>query len=220
MWKSIGQFILRFRWPLLIIVVALSGFMAYEATKVELSYEFSRAIPTDNAKYKAYQDFKKKFGEDGNLLVVGLQTPDLFSEKIFNEYAVLQRNLKRANKVEDIISIPSAINLVKDSASEKLRAQNIFGDSTLSQAEIDSCKNVFLSLPFYRGLLYNPQSNAWLMGVRINKEVLNSKKRNDVVANVVSIVNDFGKKTNLEVYLSGLPLVRTIMTTRIANEMR
>jgi len=157
MWKSIGQFILRFRWPLLIIVVALSGFMAYEATKVELSYEFSRAIPTDNAKYKAYQDFKKKFGEDGNLLVVGLQTPDLFSEKIFNEYSVLQRNLKRANKVEDIISIPSAINLVKDSASEKLRAQNIFGDSTLSQAEIDSCKNVFLSLPFYRGLLYNPQ---------------------------------------------------------------
>ncbi len=33
-------------------------------------------------------------------------------------------------------------------------------------------------------------------------------------------MNDFGKKTNLEIYLSGLPLVRAIMTTRIANEMR
>jgi len=220
MWKSLGQFILRFRWPLLMLVIALTGFMGYHASKVELSYEFARAIPIDNPKYKAYQDFKKKFGEDGNLLVIGLQTPDLFSEKIFNEYSALQRALKKANKVEDIISIPSAVNLVKVPETEKLKAQTIFRDTTLSQAEIDSCRNIFLSLPFYRGLLYNPQSNAWLMGVRINKEVMNSKKRNDVVANVVSIANDFGKKTNQEIYLSGLPLVRTVMTTRIANEMQ
>ncbi|MES1221049.1 MAG: efflux RND transporter permease subunit [Bacteroidota bacterium] len=220
MWKSLGQFILRFRWPLLMLVVALTAFMGYHASKVELSYEFARAIPTDNAKYLAYQDFKSKFGEDGNLLVIGLQTTELFNEKIFNEYSALQRTLKKANKVEDIISIPSAVNLVKVPETEKLKAQNIFRDTTLSQAEIDSCKNVFLSLPFYRGLLYNPQSNTWLMGVRINKEVMNSKKRNEVVDNVVGIVNDFGKKTNLEIYLSGLPLVRTIMTTRIANEMR
>jgi len=220
MWKSLGQFILRFRWPLLMLVIALTAFMGYHASKVELSYEFARAIPTDNAKFIAYQDFKSKFGEDGNLLVIGLQTPDLFNEKIFNEYSTLQRTLRKANKVEDIISIPSAVNLVKVPETEKLKAQNIFRDTILSQVEIDSCKNVFFSLPFYRGLLYNPQTNSWLMGVRINKEVMNSKKRNDVVANVVNIVNEFGKKTNLEIYLSGLPLVRTIMTTRIANEMR
>jgi len=220
MWKSLGQFILRFRWPLLMLVIALTAFMGYHASKVELSYEFARAIPTDNAKFIAYQDFKSKFGEDGNLLVIGLQTPDLFNEKIFNEYSTLQRTLRKANKVEDIISIPSAVNLVKVPETEKLKAQNIFRDTILSQAEIDSCKNVFFSLPFYRGLLYNPQTNSWLMGVRINKEVMNSKKRNDVVGNVVNIVNEFGKKTNLEIYLSGLPLVRTIMTTRIANEMR
>ncbi|MGC4037988.1 MAG: MMPL family transporter [Chitinophagaceae bacterium] len=220
MWKSLGQFILRFRISLLIIVIALTGFMGYHASKVELSYEFARAIPTDNPKYLAYQHFKSKFGEDGNLLVIGLQTPDLFNETLFNEYASLQRKLKTANKVEDIISIPSAVNLVKDSATEKLKAQPIFRDTILSQVELDSCKQIFFSLPFYRGLLYNPQTNAWLMGVRINKDVMNSKKRNDVVANVVSIINDFGKKTNQEVYLSGLPLVRTIMTTRISKEMQ
>ena len=220
MWKSLGQFILKFRWLLLILVIGLTTFMGYHASKVELSYEFARAIPTNNAKFIAYQDFKSKFGEDGNLLVIGLQTPDLFNEKIFNEYNNLQRTLRKANKVEDVISIPSAVNLVKIPETEKLKAQNIFRDTTLSQQEIDSCKNVFFSLPFYRGLLYNPQTKAWLMGVRINKEVMNSKKRNEVVSNVVGIVNDFGKKTNLEIHLSGLPLVRTIMTTRIANEMR
>lgn len=201
-------------------MLALTSFMAYHAGKVELSYEFARAIPTDHPKYKTYQEFRKKFGEDGNLLVIGLQTDKLFQEKIFNGYSSLQKALKKTNGVEDIISVPSAVDLIKDSATEKLRAQPIFRDTILSQKEIDSSKDIFLSLPFYNTLLYNPQTNAWLMGVRINKNIMNSKKRIGVVESITSQANDFGKNNNLQIYLSGLPLIRTEMATRIANEMR
>jgi len=220
MWQNLGHFILRFRIPLLILVLGLTAFMGYHASKTELSYEFARAIPTDNKKYLEYQEFRKKFGEDGNLLVIGIQTADLFKEKNFNEYTSLLRQLKKVQYVEDIICVPSAVNLVKNPETEKLSAQPIFKDTVLTQAEIDSAKNTFLSLPFYRGLLYNPQSNAWLMGVRINKEVMSTKRRNGVVEDVVALATEFGKKVNLEMYLSGLPLARTIMTTRVANEMR
>ena len=91
MWKRLGIFVISYRLPLLILLLVVTAVMGFFASKVKLSYEFARAIPTDNPKYIAYQDFKKKFGEDGNLLVIGLQTPDLFSEKLFNEYAALQR---------------------------------------------------------------------------------------------------------------------------------
>src|SRR4029078_11358638 len=188
MWQLLGQFILKSRLFLLLILLALTSFMAYHASKVELSYEFARAIPTDHPKYKAYQEFRKKFGEDGNLLVIGIQTDKLFREKTFNNYSSLQKALKRTNGVEDIISVPSAVDLVKDSATEKLKAQPIFRDTILSQEEIDSSKNIFLSLPFYKTILYNPvrkdsvgETNAWLMGVRINKNIMNSKKRIGVV---------------------------------------
>jgi len=194
--------------------------MAYHASKVELSYEFARAIPTDHPKYKIYQEFRKKFGEDGNLLVIGIQTNQLFRENTFNSYSSLQRALKKIDGVEDIISVPSAVDLIKDSATEKLKAQPIFRDTILSQREIDSSKNIFLSLPFYKTLLYNPERGAWLMGVRINKNVMNSRKRIGVVQSITSQANDFGKGNGLQIYLSGLPLIRTEMATRIANEMR
>jgi predicted RND superfamily exporter protein len=194
--------------------------MAYHASKVELSYEFSRAIPTDHPKYKAYQEFRKKFGEDGNLLVIGIQTDRLFAEQTFNSYSSLQKALKKINGVEDIISMPSAVNLVKDSATERLKAQPIFRDTILSQREIDSSKNIFLGLPFYKTILYNPETNAWLMGVRINKSIMNSKKRIGVVEAISSQAKDFGKSNDLQIYLSGLPLIRTEMATRIADEMR
>ncbi|HJS54167.1 MAG TPA: hypothetical protein VJ765_06465, partial [Chitinophagaceae bacterium] len=71
MWKDLGQFILKYRIVLLVILLGITAFMAYEAKHLQLSYEFANAIPTDHPKYKAYQEFRKKFGEDGNLLVIG-----------------------------------------------------------------------------------------------------------------------------------------------------
>jgi predicted RND superfamily exporter protein len=220
MWQSLGQSILKYRLLLLLILLGLTTFMIYHASKVELSYEFSRAIPTDHPKYKAYQEFRKKFGEDGNLLVIGIQTDKLFDEKIFNNYISLQTDLKKITDVEDVISIPSSVNLVKDFSTEKLKAQTIFRDTVLSQAEIDSSKNIFFSLPFYKTLLYKPETSAWLMGVRINKSIMNSKKRIAVVESITKLANDFGKGNNLEIHLSGLPLIRTEMATRIAREMQ
>jgi predicted RND superfamily exporter protein len=198
--------------------------MGYWASKVELSYEFARSIPVDHPAYVTYQQFKKKFGEDGNLLVIGIQTKELFTEKLFNDYAALHRKLKQVNGVEDVIGVSSAINLVKNPETEKLNSTVIFSEGKLTQADIDTGKAVFFNLPFYRGLLYNRVNNsdtiAWLMGVRINKALMNSKKRVGIVKEIKKLAEDFGITDKTEIYFSGLPFIRTEIATRIANEMR
>jgi predicted RND superfamily exporter protein len=219
MWQFTGRFILKYRTVLLAVLVALTALMGWWASQVKLSYDFGRAIPSNHPKYKMYNDFKKKFGEDGNLLVMGIRYHDFFHEKFFNEYAALQRSLKSVSGVEDIISIPSAVNLVKEPTTEKLKAVEIFHQRAMTQAEIDSGKNIFLSLPFYRYLLYNPDSSAWLMGLRINKEVLNSEKRIGVVNEIKKRVYAFAQSQQVEAHLSGLPFIRTELSARIAREM-
>ena len=194
--------------------------MAYHASKVELSYDFSRAIPVNNPKYKTYQEFRKKFGEDGNLLVIGIQTNKFFEAKTFNAYAALQRNLKKVTGVDDVIGVPTAINLIKVPETEKLKADTIFAERTLTQVEIDSASAIFLNLPFYRGILYNRSTNAWLMGVRINKDLMASKKRIDIVNTINKLADEFGKNNNLTIYHSGLPHIRTMLSLRIVKEMR
>jgi predicted RND superfamily exporter protein len=220
MWQNLGRFILKYRVPLLLILAVITVMMGYWASKVRLSYEAARAIPADHPKYIAYKEFLKKFGEDGNLLVIGIQTDTLFKKNIFNYYALLQRNLKNHAGVEDVISVTSAVNLVKLPETEKLKPDTIFPERTLSQTEIDSGARVFLNLPFYKNLLYNPETHAWLMGVRINKEIMSSKSRIDIVQDIKQMAEAFGKKQNISIYLSGLPLIRTELSTRISGEMR
>lgn len=193
--------------------------MGYHASKVQLSYDFTRAIPVNNPKYKAYQEFRSKYGEDGNLLVIGIQTDKFFTEKIFNAYVDLQRELKKVKGVDDIISVPLSVNLVKNPETEKLKAVAIFPDRNLNQAELDSGAAIFRNLPFYEGLLYNPNDNTWLMGLRINKDLMASKAREKIVANINKLTDDFSAKQGLEVHKSGLPFIRTEVAVMLMKEM-
>ena len=220
MWNILARTILRFGYLLLVILLVVTAFLGWRASKVKLSYEFAKAIPTDNPKYVAYREFRKKFGDDGNLLVIGIQTDKLFQQQFFNEYLSLQRQIKTLKGVDDIVSVPAAINLVKIEATEKLQARPIFRDTILSQQEIDSSSHIFLTLPFYKGLLYNAETNAWLMGVRVNTALINSPERTAIVSSILKVVDNFAARNKIEVHLSGLPYIRTITSDRIQKEMR
>ena len=220
MWQRSGNFVIKNRLILLICLFAATGLMGYFASKVKLSYDFAKAIPVDNPKYQTYLDFKKKFGDDGNLLVVGVQTDSLFSLPVFNAYAGLSRELKNVAGVEDVLSVPMAVSLRKDSATQKISAQKIFADSIATQAELDSVVNKFNQLLFYRTLLYNPDAHAYLMGVHINKDLLASPKRTRIVADIKAATDQFEKQTKIETHLSGLPLIRTVVSDRIEQEMK
>src|SRR5690606_24373772 len=109
MWEKLGKYIIQYRFALLIILAAATALFGYWGSKAELGYEFTRAIPTDHPVNIAYQAFKKKYGQDGNLMVVGVQTDRFFNSDVFNRYVQLQNNLKKIPGVIDIISVPGAV---------------------------------------------------------------------------------------------------------------
>ena len=220
MWQFLGKFVLRNKWVLLLIFFTATGNMAFYASKVKLSYEFSKAIPVDNAKYLDYQAFKAKFGDEGSMLVVGVSSDSFFALKNFRLYQELEQRLKKIPGVENILSVPGAVTLIKDSATEKLRATKIFPDTVADQQTLDSLAASFYNLPFYKSLLYNPETSAYLMGVRINKDVMGTAGRTKVVQDITDAVDLFQEQSNIETHTSGLPLIRTVVADRVKSEMK
>jgi len=220
MWESIARLVLRFRLFLLVTLLAVTGYMGWRASAVKLSYDFNSAIPTDNPKYKAYQEFRQKFGDDGNLLVIGVQTDKLFRQDIFTDYIALSEALKKVPGVDGVLGPAVAINLVKDTVTQKPRAVRIFPEHPASQAVIDSGKQVLLGLPFYDGIYYNKGTDAWRTIVTVNKTVMNSAKRLETVDGITRLVDAFGARHGLDMHYSGLPLIRTKMAAKVASETK
>ncbi len=216
MWHRLASFIIKFRVALLLSLLILTGIAGFVATKVQLSYDFTSAIPTDNPKYVAYQKFRSQFGEDGNLMVIGVQTKQFFEDGFFNDYASLVASLEKINGVENVIAVPTAITLIKDTTTNKLKVQKI-AEST---PNVNAFQRSFENLPFYQGLLYNPKTHSYLMGIHINKGVLNSKNRDGVVNEISAACNDFAQLHKINFHYSGLPFIRTQMATRVSAEMK
>ena len=219
MWQRLAKFVLKNRLLLLILLFATTAVMAFFAVRIKLSYEFSKAVPVDNPKFQDYLSFKKKFGNDGNVLVIGVQTDQFFNLHNFEAFRNLNNGLKKVPYVEDVLSVSNAVNLLKDTIEQKLIAKPVFPENINSQEQIDSCRRVFYALPFYRSLLYNPATNAYLLVVRINKEILNSKGRTKVINDILGKVDEYSAATNIEAHISGLPLIRTQVADRVSKEM-
>ncbi|MDI9363807.1 MAG: MMPL family transporter [Flavobacterium sp.] len=219
MWYSLGKFIVKYRLPLLLALLAINIVAVTLALKVKIGYDFSRAIPTDNPKYLDMQAFKAKFGDDAGTLVLGIQSKNFFTPKVFNAVSKLHQNLKKVPDVTDVLSVPEALNLINDTASQSFKTERIFQANYTAQAQLSSDSAAFASLPFYRGLLYNAHTKAYLVAVGVNKDTLNSKSRTRLIATVLEPVKQFEKESGITVQISGLPYLRTVIGDRIKHEM-
>ena len=223
MWYKSGKAILRFRLPLLILLVVINGLMIYYASQVKLSYDFSRAVPVDNPKFKDYQNFLDKFGNDANIMVVGVSTDKYFTIKVFNAVDALQKRLRKIKYVEDVLCVPQLVNLKKDTVNETFIPEKIFHVPYTNQTDLDNDSAAFASLPFYKTLVYNPANPsrhaAYVMAINLNKEVINSARRSQLVDEIMAELNVFEKETSVSTYTSGLPYIRTVMGDRIKHEM-
>lgn len=219
MWIRFSRFILRNRIPLLIGLGLVTLFMAYQATRVEMSYEYSQILPQKDSAYLDYQNFKNTFGEEGNLIVVGIIDPDFFRLSHFNKWQKLNQDLSQTDGVYNLISVSNTYNLKKNTKERKFELEPVFPAQISNQEELDSLTKTLHSLPFYRRLLYNADDNAYILGITVSKDKMKSKDREKMVLAIKNRCDAFSKETGLDVHYSGLPYIRVINSIRIKDEI-
>lgn len=219
MWKTIASILIRRKISLLVGVIIITCFMIFQTSKITLSYDFARILPDNDSTYSNYMEFKKKFGEDGNVMVLGFSSDQLFSEKIFNNWKKLGMEVKAINGIKDIMSVSNLYNLYRNDSLNKFDFKPITPAIHYSQSELDTIKKVIQDLPFYEGLVFNKETGATLMAITFNSKDLNSVNRINIVKSIMMATSIFEKENNLKVHYSGMPYIRTHIMQKVSGEM-
>ncbi|MSP07126.1 MAG: RND transporter [Chitinophagaceae bacterium] len=219
MWYKLAEFILKFKVYCLALLLVITIVMGYFAAQVKLSYEFTKAIPDDNPKFVIYKDFVKKFGIDGATIVVGFTTDKMYTKEVFNQVNELHQQIKLIPAVTEVLSVPFAYELQKDSTETKFNVHAVFSAPYQNDTLLLADAQKFENLPFYKNLLYNKDSNAFIMAVSFIPDSINTGARTRIIRLLEEKLNVFSKNTNLAIHLSGLPYIRTIIADRIKKEM-
>ncbi|MEI6123831.1 MAG: MMPL family transporter [Bacteroidota bacterium] len=219
MWTFLVRFILRYRFYNLIAIFALTAFMAYEASKVQLSYELQEMLPTSDSISIKYKQFKEVFGQDGSVMYIGLQDCNIFKLQEYNDLFDLTVNLKKIEGVQEIVSITRMYQLRKNDSTKKFDFKPISKEKPKTQAELDSLKTLIYSYPFYENLLYNKKSNVFLLMVTLDKQKIETVGRFTLVNAIKAQVELFCSKYKVSPHYSGLPYIRTVTSFKIKREL-
>ena len=219
MWYRLGQNILKYKKTYLFFILLSTVVMGYFSVQIKLSYEYTKAIPSDNPKFIVYNEFVKKYGVDGTTVVVGFKTDDFYTKAFFNQVDALHKTIKQNSAVAEVMSIPTAYTISKDSVDTKFNAAKIFHAPYTLDSVLIADKTVFENLPFYQNLYYNPDSNSYIMAISFIADSINSISRTKIIGSIQNELDRFSQSTKTEVHISGLPFIRTIMADRIKKEM-
>ncbi len=219
MWIKVSRIILRNKILLLSVLAVLTIFFGYHAKKVEMSYEYASLLPKKDQAYKDYQKFKEVFGEEGNLIIVGIQDPDFFVLEHFNRWERLCDELTKVEGVENLLSVSNTYNLRKNKDEKKFEVEMAFPDSISTQEELDVYAEQFKRLPFYRKLVYNDESDAYILAITVNKDKMRTKEREKMVLGIQKVCQAFEKDENVKLHYSGLPYIRVVNSIKIKREL-
>lgn len=219
MWDKLVGLILRNRVRFLIGILIITVFMGYMATKVRMSYEMARMLPTNDENVLTYEQFKKVFGEDGNVIFVGFRDTALFNINHFNSFRATCQKIESIDGVEKVLSVVNLYDLYKNDSLGKFEFLPMINHNPTSQTEVDSLKDKIYSLRFYDKLLFNKETQCYMTGITLSKSKLNDKSRIAVVYQIKQILDKYASNQKIEMHYSGLPYIRTVMTKMIQDEL-
>jgi predicted RND superfamily exporter protein len=221
-WEIVARIILRNRIFILSIVLLFTVFMAMQWKHMRFSHTEANLLPDNHEVNQEYNAFLDKFGDEGNLIIIGVKDAAFFEPKVFATWTKMVAKLKNAKEVELIISVESLQKLSKNSDEETFELVPLVDTKRINDAAyLKLVKNELLEkLPFYESLLFNKKTGTIRSAIYLDKSILNSKARKEFIENLlIPEIATFEKNTGIDLRVSGMPYIRTLNSQNIIDEI-
>lgn len=220
-WEVVARLILRNKIIILIVIVLATIFLSTQWKNMRFTFTEANLLPDHHDVNITYNQFLEIFGEEGNLIVLGVKDSSLFSVEKLNAWNRLSESFKHYDEVETVLSIKDLQKLVKNTEEQKFELQAFIKDSLSSIAEIDTLqKELFQQYPFYDNFLFNKETRTIRTAIYLKKDIVNTSVRKDFIIDILQTnVEKFEAEYDLDVRVSGMPYIRTLNSQNIVDEI-
>lgn len=221
-WEYLAGLILKNRLVILSIILAITIFLGLQWRNLSMTYQEANLLPKDHVANIEYNQFLGKFGEEGNLIVIGFQDSTFFTPKAFLAWKELMSGIKSCKEIDLVVSISDLKKLEKDTVNEKFQFVPFFDNNQVQNPEyLQKIKfDLFNNLPFYEGLLFNKKTGSIRSAIYLKKSIINTPFRAPfILKNIVPRIEKFEQTTGIDLKVSGMPYIRTINSENMKSEI-
>ena len=220
MWKFLAFFILRHQRALVGGLLLLTGVFGWYARQAEITYSLANVVGPSDPDMRYFQRFRRTFGEDGNVLVIGLRDDRLYRLAGFAALRQLSQDLGQVPGVTRVLALPTLPRIEKDTGREQFTVRPLFAPFPTTQAGLDSLLTRARQEPLYQGQVLNPRTGATLLALTLDPAFVNSSRLQELLGRVTDRTGRFEHQTGIRVHLAGLPYIQAVVTAKVTSEMR
>ena len=221
-WEFIARIVLKNRITIIAGIILITIFFGLQWKNIRFSFTEANLLPDDHIVNKEYNAFLKEFGEEGNLIVVGVKGDAFFTPKAFEAWEKLTKSLKSQKEVDLVVSISDLQKLQKNDSLQSFELVPFVNQSkTKDQAYLKSLKTeLFDKMPFYESLLFNKKSGSIRSAIYLDKKIVNTAHRKDfILKDFIPKIEAFEKETGIDLRVSGMPYIRTLNAKNVTDEI-
>lgn len=221
-WQAVARIVLRNRILMIAIIAGITILLALQWKHIRFTYTEANLLPADNPVNIEYGKFYKKFGEEGNLIVIGISDSLLFDPKIYSEWAKMMSGIRSHKEVSLVISVDDLKKLTRNDSLKTFELSPFVNPANASDGIYlkDLRRQLFDELPFYEGLLYNKESGSVRAAIYLDKSIVNTPQRkNYILERLIPDIEKFEASTKIDLRVSGMPYIRTMNTETIRGEI-
>lgn len=186
---------------------------------VQINQNFAKVIPEDDPEYQIYLKFKQTFGEDGNVMLIGLTGEGLFTPEKLNGLHTLTEDLRKISAVQRVLSVATLPVLRFDTAAHGFMLESLVSQPVTTQAQADSLRELAMHQMFYQDLVFTRDLHTSLVAVTIDRDSLDTNRKVQITAGIKALVDAFGLAHEFDVAYSGLPYIRANSSEKVPREM-
>lgn len=220
-WTRVSRIILRNRYLFLLLIALQTAFLVNQMQYMKFSYTEANLLPEDHEVNVQYDEFLNIFGEEGNLIILGVKDTTLFTPQKFKAWNALAKSFDSLPEVDFTLSIADVKKLKANRKQRKFELEPLYNESPKTREKVAAVKEqLFQKLPFYENLLYNKETGTIQTAIYINKDIVNTPVRKAFVFNHLEpMVTAFEKENDLDIRVSGMPYIRTVNSQNIVDEI-
>ncbi len=187
--KKFVEFIIRFRWLVLLSLFTITGMAAWEARR-NLVFDFS---PTalfmfDDPDREYFDTFKEVFGEGDSLMILmfSREKNEIFTIPFLNELKKLTEHISEIDHVGRCISLVNAPHTVAGKDSFEIR--DFLGALPTTAEELASCREQATTNRIYRNQFVSADGKTLAIIIEFEHGFTSVKGRRPVLKKIRSVV--------------------------------
>lgn len=220
-WNNIARLILRNRIFILVFILLITIFLSTQWKNVRITNSEANLLPTDHPVSEVYEAFLSVFGEEGNLIVIGVRDSLFFTPEHIAAWAELNRKIADYDEVDQVVSVDKLPVLEKDTLKNAFEIDYFPKDIITNEQDARKFRDeLYAKLPFYKGLVFNKHESVIRSIIHLDKDIVNTSARKDfVLQTLIPLVQSYELDNQVNVRVSGMPYVRSLNSQNTLKEI-